>query len=155
MKLELRKIYSYLPFDVKAKIMWSPKAHQGVSKIRSEISKLSLKVVESVYDGEGRALLLPSEEKGGLSKEYIPIKFELILRPLSDLTKEIDRIKLEVGLTRWVDMLLVDAYHPSEVEYCAVEWMFKYHFDVFGLIPAGLAIDLNTLTPSTETLKED
>ncbi len=32
-----------------------------------------------------------------------------------------------------------------ENRYKVVKKLFEWHFDIFGLIPAGLAIDINTL----------
>jgi hypothetical protein len=32
------------------------------------------------------------------------------------------------------------------IEYCVIEFLCQYHFDVFGLIEKGLAIDINTLS---------
>lgn len=34
---------------------------------------------------------------------------------------------------------------PTDLDYHDVRILFEYHFDVFGLIDAGLAIDINTL----------
>ncbi len=78
---------------------------------------------------------------------------KLILRPLSDLTKEI-----EVGGERfvpagkmithgfhnpfWYELEKFDYRHLYAMD---LEKLFEWHFDVFGLIEAGLAIDINTL----------
>ena len=58
--------------------------------------------------------------------------FKPILRPLSDLTKW--------GID---DLFKIKDY--KEMTYEDVRWMFELHFDVFGLIEKGLAIDINTL----------
>ena len=67
-----------------------------------------------------------------------------ILRPLSDLTNEFKydfrfterTITIHKhGLDYWVKGLRFDI----------VEFLLKNHFDVFGLIEQGLAIDINTL----------
>lgn len=85
-----------------------------------------------------------------------------ILRPLSDLTKEI-----EVGGEKFVPLEelsdLIDqndmgyndhyiSYQPTMYDidwikqpYFIVEKLISWHFDVFGLIEQGLAIDINTL----------
>ena len=69
-----------------------------------------------------------------------------ILRPLSDLTKEI-----EVGGERFVP---VDKLKMTQLEFLLTfhritlsdaNKLFEWHFDVFGLIDAGLAIDINNL----------
>lgn len=85
-----------------------------------------------------------------------------ILRPLSDLTKEIehngerfvpahewDLIPFH-GHSGWANDLTVDGDTTSWeitgiINYS--EQFFKYHFDVFGLIDNGLAVDMNSITP--------
>ena len=85
-----------------------------------------------------------------------------ILRPLSDLSK--GRIYKKDG--SWLDFKMMYDLHLFEGEWCE-EWnaeygespkayvpitgsilfhLCEYHFDIFGLIAAGLAIDINTLT---------
>lgn len=74
-----------------------------------------------------------------------------ILRPLSDLSKQIDG---NVNNVRYYSMLK-SCYSESDIanvkdfpltqKYEDFQIMLSYHFDVFGLIPAGLAIDINTL----------
>jgi hypothetical protein len=64
----------------------------------------------------------------------------LILRPLSDLTKEIDH--------NGEKFVPKDVFMESDVDltsYDGVVTLCSWHFDVFGLIEKGLAIDINTL----------
>jgi hypothetical protein len=82
-----------------------------------------------------------------------------ILRPLSDLTKEIEvdgksfvPIKeliekggLKIGGLSEYGMIKYIQRMPIMVDYWAVNYLFSWHFDVFGLIDAGLAVDVNTL----------
>jgi len=81
-----------------------------------------------------------------------------ILRPLSDLTKEI-----EVNGEKFVPMNFInelafvnilgysdfeDLIKPLGINECSfwqIEKLSEWHFDVFGLIEKGLAIDFNTL----------
>lgn len=82
-----------------------------------------------------------------------------ILRPLSDLSKEIEHNgarfvtidKLcrlfalnKERLTAWLSgegVLLVEKSASDRINRKLLEW----HFDIFGLINAGLAVDVNTL----------
>jgi hypothetical protein len=80
-----------------------------------------------------------------------------ILRPLSDLTKEIEvngekliPIKgmfLPHGerkiLTYWANEN--KCWMGQQISYLIYQELFEMHFDVFGLIEQGLAIDINTL----------
>lgn len=88
-----------------------------------------------------------------------------ILRPLSDLTKEI-----QVNGKKFIPMDVLCSIEVSEEEafklygkipevwkylsetktrywdFWQVEKMYEWHFDIHGLIEKGLAIDINTLT---------
>lgn len=81
---------------------------------------------------------------------------KMILRPLSDLNK---KIQIAEFFCSFYDHL--ERINPStnETQLCALmldgsiemqyyndyQFLFKNHFDVFGLIDQGLAIDKNTL----------
>jgi len=79
-----------------------------------------------------------------------------ILRPLSDI---IDTAIIEHDLggqnsdaiREWYDYFESDALNRQTAALCApypvIEWLFKYNFDVFGLIEQGLGIDINTIQP--------
>jgi hypothetical protein len=82
---------------------------------------------------------------------------KLMFRPLSEFQEEkIEEIKEFLGLGEWCDHY--DQYFEAwfddaesvqklvlQCPYEIIQWFFKNHYDVFGLIPAGLAIDINTL----------
>jgi len=89
-----------------------------------------------------------------------------ILRPLSDLTK--DEKYLNVLRNLFVENLIVcskgQIYLDQEtggVQLNVIEIsnivnkLYEFHFDVFGLIEKGLAIDINTLTNEELTIKTD
>lgn len=93
--------------------------------------------------------------------------FKIILRSLSDLTKEIEHngekfvpidyingefrleIPNKIELQNWVKNISI---HFVLAEWVGIEdlyklfkLLFQWHFDVFGLIDRGLAIDINTI----------
>jgi hypothetical protein len=84
-----------------------------------------------------------------------------ILRPLSDLTNEIEvngekfvpinNIHLAdeegyFGCGSLDDIQQLIISQPiKKIPYCFVEKLLEWHFDVFGLIENNLAIDINTL----------
>lgn len=74
-----------------------------------------------------------------------------ILRPLSDLTKEIgctvtsDWIMEEMGYEEKYLSYLSDFIADKVLPYEIFEKLFELHFDVFGLIEKGLAVDINTI----------
>ncbi len=83
--------------------------------------------------------------------------FKPILRPLEDIGKKCDDYKVksylvalckESGLSIDSD-LDIDSDHLVYIEFnqyhIVSNFLYKYHFDVFGLIEKGLAIDINTI----------
>ncbi len=86
--------------------------------------------------------------------------FKPILRPLCDLTKEIEHNSERFVPKNRIDQytqvggdgklyLLVDgalwSCNPLSWDYSTVLKLISWHFDVFGFIDNGLAIDFNTL----------
>jgi hypothetical protein len=82
-----------------------------------------------------------------------------ILRPLSDLTKEIevngekfvpidkliDDLGLKMGgLSKFGMHMCIIRYYKN-VDYWAIQKLFEWHFDLFGLIDTGLAVDINKI----------
>lgn len=105
----------------------------------------------------GIELLTPDEDTIN-SFTFELNKCKLVLRPLSDLTKEI-----EVNGEKFIPMQKL--YHEMNLRiaglsyygieqriikkplvyltYQYIEYLFQWHFDVYGLIERGLAIDMN------------
>ena len=95
-------------------------------------------------------------------------KYKLHLRPLADLTKfRTFNGKSQIFMECYFQISEqeeTDFYNKGEIpsywktnikvlksggfkhlEYWIIEKLFKWHFDVFGLIDKGLAVDINTL----------
>lgn len=83
-----------------------------------------------------------------------PIKFiKPILRNLSDLTKEIEvngekftpnhDSDFKYFITHELDDFIQSI--PNSLNYNQMQKLFEWHFDIFGLIENGLAIDINTI----------
>ena len=80
-----------------------------------------------------------------------------ILRPLSDLVKEIEvdgerfapyeNLKSEYKtILAFSDAInKIREYRINEVRYGVIQKLIEWHFDVFGLIEKGLALDINTV----------
>lgn len=128
-KLELKYLANYLPYNI---IGISP---SGNKFYLSTSSNMLGKGIES------RNI-----------DTFLNDEFKLILRPLSDLTKEI-----EVNGERFVPINKFPSswqrYTNNEIQvnniqalnYRTFQLLLEWHFDVFGLIEKGLAIDFNTL----------
>lgn len=126
--LTIEKLAPYLPYNLKA-----------ASFSGNKLSKSLVLQHGFIHCGSGF-----------LSVEHIlnSERYKPILRPLSDLTKEIEvngqrfMPSLTLRLSYTGEMIVLN---PATWSYRVIEILFKCHFDVFGLIPAGLAIDINTL----------
>lgn len=138
-KLEPKHLIPYLPYSLKV-IMEGKKTN---------VAWMSTKNIAVIIpNGIGEYKRIPWK------RAHLNIK--PILRPLSDLTKEIEidgkkiifikiffreaRLLLEKELKNTNGKLIVD-YLTWEI----IVKLLEYHFDIFELIPKGLAIDINTL----------
>ena len=137
MKLELKHLAPYLPYGLKYRLHGNFPIQNGVDNWIEDIREISPFnfTLEKVLTWE---------------------TCKPILRPLSDLTKEI-----EINGERFVpsDKLMLQKNQRGEWSFFmdeAITWeieqaiedvskLFEWHFDVFGLIDQGLAIDINTL----------
>lgn len=147
--LEIKHLAPYLPYELKCNVIGpDDKAHKGV-----ELTSISTKAsYEALTFVSGDTNLI-----GDLSMIHIEMVWPL-LRPLSDLTEEIevngerfvpDQVWFKE--TNWLDYHYelqnmaannyCDGYLPYKIQEKLIEW----HFDVFGLLEHGLAIDLNTI----------
>ena len=89
------------------------------------------------------------------------LDFKPILRPLSDLTREIAHRgekfvpmkKIESfypnlpNFESYKDVWIMNGYDLGQtiIEYCVIQQLYEWLFDTSGLIKSGLAIDVNTL----------
>jgi len=74
--------------------------------------------------------------------------YKPILRPLSDICKFINHNGEEMMLSLMGYEFPLENLISEEIlkmEYNTINLLFELHFDVFGLIEKGLAIDINTL----------
>lgn len=149
MKLELKHLAPYLPYGLKGKA----EQYDTVDKLLG------------IYGTNGHTLTLCHQVNNHNTIDYaVDINnFKPILRPLSDLTKEI-----EVNGEKFVPYKkLYWGYCNGGAEFGNVVYceygespktainvldyiddyfqLLQWHFDIFGLIKQGLAIDTNTL----------
>ncbi len=123
MKLELKHLAAYLPYGLKTDkgLFWAI-CRTPLIKTKLEDGEIVKGTIESIKP---------------------------ILLPLSDLTKE-------ENSDIWAYVLQDDSYDLSticefkcdisnQLMYVVFDALVKCHFDVFGLIPKGLAINKNTI----------
>ena len=135
MKLELKHIAPYLPYGLEFEINIFDQAMKkgimvGANSKEIEFSEIRKTITESfTYD-----LCIP------------------LLRTLSDLTKEIEHngekfVPIErIKESQRHLFFRNDIDAPLDgLQFSEIQKLFSWHFDVFGLIEQGLAIDLNTV----------
>tara|TARA_R110000782_G_scaffold9407_2_gene30313 strand:- start:3220 stop:3615 length:396 start_codon:yes stop_codon:yes gene_type:complete len=129
MKIELRHLAPYLPYGL------SYQDSKGNVKIMKSLDS----IINMVDFGHGDAQEI---------KEVKPI-----LRPLSDLKENLE-LKENLYKSHKINMYwhkweaLENKNNYKELEYlpkCIFDMLVEHHFDVFGLIDKGLAIDINTI----------
>lgn len=151
MELEIKHLSVYLPYGLE--VLYNHTKERGVIRNLYSIENYEdIKIGINFLDGEHIWMFKP------------------ILRPLSDLTKEINYglstyaftdlfeigdcdgcvFEFEHGNIKTIKALeSISIYNSyNDINYlpsAVVNMMYEYHFDVFGLIDKGLAIDINTL----------
>lgn len=134
MKLELKHLAPYLPYGIN--VIYNPlQAGRKYSKDR-----LSGIVEDVAFIGLGGRF-------GYVRRNLHEIK--PVLRPLSDLTKDeytfISEDETDYEFIADIVNMDSDSFQCTKLSYEFWAELFHYHFDVFGLIKEGLAIDINTL----------
>jgi hypothetical protein len=133
-KLTIKEIAPYLPYGLKAACL--NVAQYGLTK--PLIKELEASNILTLID-------------------YDPT-YKPILRPLSDLTKEIlhngekfvpvewlEEKYYTLGLHKQCEKLAEDSRWVNHSDYLLIIHLLEWHFDIFGLLEKGLAIDINTL----------
>jgi hypothetical protein len=131
-RLQLKHLAPYLPYELKVLFEYRP----------------SFKCDPNYFKTE---LLRPLNLSCVCDKTYSVISAKPILRPLSDLTKEI-----EVNGEKFVPLdVLADLFGHGCLDfdltdvlnqpYKQMQKILEWHFDVFGLIEKRLAVDVNKL----------
>lgn len=70
------------------------------------------------------------------------------LRPMSSMTEEEDEKRIQLGIWRsaqtdeWEVVGITSDYRSSQGFQNALKFLLENHFDIFGLIPKGLAIEV-------------
>ena len=129
-KLELKHLAAYLPYLL-----------EGITNNRVVI-----------VDGIDYTKKLPIiwHEKENATSSFVGVcglEFKPILRPLSDLTIECVQNNIIEGDCILIEQDIEDiiSIPKGHLMYYQFGYLMKHHFDFWGLIEAGLAIDINTL----------
>ena len=140
MNLELKHLAPYLPYGLK----WTC-PFGGQDRMTGIITD------NIIIDSNGTEIndsIDLTYTKGNRSKP--------ILRPLSDLNKKIQKAEFYMSFYDHLERINPSTYKTQncalmldgaiEMQYYNdYQFLFEHHFDVFGLIEKGLAIDINTI----------
>jgi hypothetical protein len=140
--LKLEQIAPYLPYGLK--LFWKG----------SHPSNQNEKQISTLNPGSGDFNKIPDVLRG--FNKHATVK--LVLRPMSELTNDELRTAMwSIGHSSHIDWTTTEReavisrygrkYWIKDIPYAVMEYLFKNHYDVFGLIDAGIAVDIN----STET----
>lgn len=150
-KLELKHIAPYLPYGVEAIHDYSDRTMRGIIS-RIEINKRDNDSIW--YD-----ISLKNKK---ITRDISLESIKPLLRPLSDLYKEIDgEIPADILFPKEYYSLIdfyeehnrenqIQSFIKDGLNWCETysfwEYLLSKHFDVFSLIDKGLAINLNSIT---------
>tara|TARA_R110000796_G_scaffold97429_2_gene204439 strand:- start:16650 stop:17108 length:459 start_codon:yes stop_codon:yes gene_type:complete len=150
MKLELKHLAPYLPYGLKI-------SNDNIStKSKDILLKALTKEKEHHYyatlvcNGDLKCCNSCNSETEKTREIYAQIwTIKPILRPLSDLLKnEFENVyknQIDYESIEHLSELDCESFLTCNFSYEFWQSLFKNHFDVFGLIEKGLAIDINTI----------
>lgn len=133
-KLQLKHYYS----NIGCGVIYENTYYRLDGVVRLSNGKIQLICYDILHGAYG--IKLPSE------------KCLLVLLPLSDLTKEIEHngekfVPMDILYNEFsqYDCFEFDNINVLNNPYNQIQNLLEWHFDVYGLIEQGLAIDINTL----------
>lgn len=160
-EIELKHLSNYLPYGLR--YSFNNQDYWRLTNIDPISHKYDFgEMVRLTMTGENNIGVKWDDEKNGVVSHFSPKNeyFKPILRTMSDLTKDhlrgagfdshIDYLTNELHNSANDNRLYANGKKLWRIEcapYEMVDFLFEHHFDVFGLIPAGLAIDINMLNP--------
>lgn len=148
-KITLREIAPYLPYGLKAKL-----SKEGIFNLDSEYPNQYINEICTInnfylINGEfsGSMVVDKSNKNYGFDFDNLS-EVEIILRPLNDYDVFLmENFPTNEWCDAYTDIMLGvgNGVFVHQIPYELFEFLLKNHFDVFGLIEKGLAIDINTL----------
>jgi hypothetical protein len=127
MKLELKHLAGYLPYRLKVSNNLFPYDINTVSGLKNE------------------TYFIENESKYAYGDIYT---CKPILRPLSDLKKEIEVNGEKFVPKDWIGYNYIGENLDTNIatwSHRTIQKLLEWHFDIYGLIEQNLAIDINTL----------
>lgn len=148
MKLELKHLAPYLPYGLKLNYKHFP-GDEKARRIATLTGLTKEDGIETTYDEaeyNGHSYTKGDLINWGDRNNVHDLEVKPILRPLTDLTNDIVSEYFSDMLEDSLEIMLNHfSIRPLSCKYEEVQFLLEKHFDVFGLIDKGLAIDINTL----------
>ena len=143
MKLELKHLAPYLPFN----LYFQRFEHECIDKTKTPViysqekypikTQLNEVTLNSFNYNENKPILRPMYE---LSDYFLELYGSLEHQDVTDYFDE-----YYLGSFFNLEIHEIASTRPEYLPYGTLQVLFKHHFDVFGLIEKGLAIDIKNL----------
>ena len=142
MKLEIKHLAPYFPYELECMVSDYYDGYNGTN----DTKKAKLNAIWS--DNSYSFFDLVESERG--FEKIMPI-----LRPLSQIKEYFEPIfETDKEVNEYLSYETLTPFSIEDLENCLPEYipygsfkvLLKHHFDVFGLIEKGLAVDINTLS---------
>ncbi|MCW3784912.1 hypothetical protein [Plebeiibacterium sediminum] len=136
-KLQLKHLAPYLPHNIKIQSQYG----YGDYDYKGRITTMGVFNIEMVNGEKWKPILRPLSD---LTKEIV-INGEAFM-PLNEMNKTLQCASSIRDGRLAIDVRLFSTIIISSGKYYdCIQKLFEWHFDVFGLIKSGLAIDINTI----------
>jgi len=155
MKSELKHLSGYLPYELKFK---TPLGILVLNLISTKKPELWFKFGFNSKDKSEEFNYQTVKPINYIGKGYNPSEVKPIFHPISDLLKHCDDLGLvpidfinkeynwDYVKNNMRDIIKNNDYSLMEfLPKIVTNKLQEWHFDIYGLIPAGLAIDINTI----------
>lgn len=139
--LTIKHLFGYLPYGLKVR----------VEDYKSDYVGREFDKVVGLHQWDKSGLLWSILTEGGAKPSIDKVK--PILHPISDITDQdtiafydLDSVTLElIIISEWTKELIQELKFNNKFKLRQFEYLFSKHYDVYGLIELGWAIDINTL----------
>jgi hypothetical protein len=138
MKLELKHLAGYLPYGLKIQNGWGYIKTLKYSHLDDENNGFITNVMPILRPLSGLTKEIEVNGEKFVPRDILDLKF----RPISkDLIIYFFNNNLEIDIQTQDYSETLDLFDG----FLIVQKLLEWHFDIYGLIEAGLAIDINTL----------
>lgn len=140
MKLEFKHITPYLPYGLKIKYNDSKDIWGIGYHYETDYEEMLYPLSTLIFTMESQTLS--------------PLGWKPILKPLTDLTTLIHKDEKDCTYSNWISaeydieiISFIELWGFEKLPFEVVDYLLEHHFDVYGLIEKGLALDHNNKNP--------